>query len=241
MIAPGQYSCTLSFDYKAAAWGPPRRGDGRMRRRTEDRRQRFIHAAGTLFIEKGFAAVTMEAVAAEASASKATLYGYFRSKEALFEAFVNEAGKGGIEQIETARQEQDAKQALRHLGRAYLALVTRPEVIAANRLIMGEAGRLPQLSRIFYENGPRRALIALSETIQSLMDAGKLRRSDLRETSLYFKALCEAGIVERQLWGLDGTPDEQTRTYAVERATEVFLAAFGIDDLRASQSPEQGF
>ncbi|HBF29462.1 MAG TPA: TetR family transcriptional regulator [Rhizobium sp.] len=198
-----------------------------MRRRTQDMRLRFINAAGTLFIARGFAAVTMEAVAAEARASKVTLYGYFRNKESLFEAFVNEAGKGGIEELEAARYEQDTEQALRHLGLAYLELVTRPEVINLNRLIMGEAGRQPQLSQIFYQNGPRRTLIAISETIETLMQADKLRRSDLRETSLYFKSLCEAGLLERQLWGLDGTPDAQTRAVAVEKAISLFLVLFG--------------
>ncbi|MBT9372827.1 TetR/AcrR family transcriptional regulator [Rhizobium sp. CSW-27] len=201
-----------------------------MRRKTEDRRLGFVKAAGKLFIERGFGAVTMEAVAAEAAASKATLYGYFSSKEALFEAFVNEAGKGGIEEIEATRGGSDVVQVLRRLGMAYLDLVTRPDVIDLNRLIMGEAGRQPQLSRIFYENGPRKTLIALSETIAGLMEAGKLRHAGLRETSLYFKALCEAGLVERQLWGLDAAPDQPTRQAAVERAILVFLAAFGPQD-----------
>jgi TetR/AcrR family transcriptional regulator, mexJK operon transcriptional repressor len=198
-----------------------------MRRRTEDRRLSFVKAAGKLFIEKGFGAVTMEAIAAEAGASKATLYGYYPSKEALFEAFVAEAGKGGIEEIEAAKDGDDAAHILQRLGMAYLSLVTRHDVIEANRMIMGEAGRQPQLSRIFYENGPRQTLLAIKEKIGSLMDAGKLRRSDVRQTSLYFKALCEAGLVERQLWGLDEAPDEETRRDAVKNATDVFLTVFG--------------
>ncbi|MGV1831909.1 TetR/AcrR family transcriptional regulator [Agrobacterium vitis] len=200
------------------------------RRRSEDRRLGFVKAAGMLFIERGFGAVTMEAIAEGATASKATLYGYFPSKEALFEAFVEEAGKGGIEEIKAARNGDDVEQVLRQLGMAYLDLVTRPEVIDANRLIMGEAGRQPQLSRIFYENGPRKTLIALSETITALMDSGQLRRSDRRDATLYFKALCEAGLVERQLWGLDDAPDQLARQTAVEKAIVVFLAAFGIGD-----------
>ncbi|MCM2435762.1 TetR/AcrR family transcriptional regulator [Agrobacterium rosae] len=201
-----------------------------MRRKTEDRRSSFIKAAGKLFIEKGFGSVTMEAIAAEAVASKATLYGYFPSKDVLFEAFVKEAGKGGIEEIEAARNGSGAAQVLQRLGMAYLDLVTRTDVIEANRLIMGEAGRQPQLSRIFYENGPRKTIIAICETIGFLMNNGELKRSDVRETSLQFKALCEAGIVERQLWGLDEAPDLQTRESAVQKAIAVFLVAFATPD-----------
>lgn len=205
-----------------------------MRRKTEDRRLGFVRAAGKLFVERGFGSVSMEAVAAEAGASKATLYGYFPSKEALFEAFVNEAGQGGHEEMEAARAEGDLRETLRHLGIAYLDLVTRPDVIEANRLIMGEAGRQPQLSRIFYENGPRKTLVVVCETIRSLMERGLLRRADVRQTGLYFKSLCEAGLVERQLWGLDGVPHEHTRQVAVEDAINVFLAAFATSGNSAS-------
>ncbi|WP_425644145.1 TetR/AcrR family transcriptional regulator [Agrobacterium leguminum] len=205
-----------------------------MRRKTEDQRLKFVESAGKLFIEKGFGAVTMEAVAAEAGASKATLYSYFPAKEALFEAFVIHVGKGGIEQIEAAKLQEDAFDTLQQVGVAYLALVTRPYVIEVNRLIMGEAGRHPHLSRIFYENGARRTLDAIEHTIGALLDSGKLVKSDVRETSLYFKALCDAGIVERQLWGLDVTPDERIRQAAVNRATSVFLSAFGT----GSHGPE---
>lgn len=198
-----------------------------MRRKTEDRRLGFVRAAGKLFVEKGFGAVSMEAIAAEAGASKVTLYGYFPNKEALFEAFVNEAGKGGLEEMEAATEGADVRETLLHLGTAYLDLVTRPDVVDANRLIMGEAGRQPHLSRIFYENGPRKTLIVISKTIESLMERGLLRRAGGRQTGLYFKSLCEAGLVERQLWGLDGVPAEHIRQVAVEDAITVFLAAFG--------------
>ncbi|EIZ77620.1 TetR family transcriptional regulator [Novosphingobium sp. Rr 2-17] len=201
-----------------------------MRRKTEDRRLSFVDAAGALFVERGFGAVTMEAVAQRAGASKATLYGYFASKEALFEAFVNEAGKEGFEELEAAKQPGPARETLHRLGMAYLSLVTRREVIEVNRLIIGEAGRQPQLSRIFYENGPRKTLVTICETIALLADRGALRPTDIRQAGLYFKALCEAGLVERQLWGLDEVPDAAIRQAAVEEATEVYLSAFAAPE-----------
>ena len=197
-----------------------------MRRKTEERRLGFVTAAGALFVEQGYGAVTMEAIALRAGASKATLYGYFPSKEALFEAFVHEAGRDGLEQLEAAKQYGEVPEILHRLGIAYLDLVTRREVIEVNRLIMGEAGRHPQLSRIFYENGPRQTLIAICETIELLMNRGALRRTDIRQAGLYFKVLCEAGLVERQLWGLDQAPDPAIRRAAVEDATRVYLSAF---------------
>jgi AcrR family transcriptional regulator len=48
------------------------------------RLKRIIRAAEELFKRLGFRAVTMEAVAQEASVAKATLYGYFKNKDALY-------------------------------------------------------------------------------------------------------------------------------------------------------------
>lgn len=213
-----------------------------MRRKTEERRLSFVTAAGALFIEQGFGAVTMESIALRVGASKATLYGYFLSKEALFEAFVHEAGKGGLEELGVVKQDGSVREILHHLGMAYLDLVTRPEVIEANRLIMGEARRHPQLSRIFYENGPRKTLIAICETIGWLMDRGKLRRSEIRQAGLYFKALCEAGLVERQLWGLDQPSDAAAHRAAVEDATNIYLSAYAASDTLppATETPASG-
>lgn len=198
-----------------------------MRKKTETRRLSFVQAAGKLFIEQGFGAVTMEAIAAEAQASKVTLYGYFPSKEALFEAFVTEAGRGGLETLAASKEKTDLVASLLHLGMAYLELVTRPDVIALNRLIIGEAGRQPQLSRIFYEKGPRQTILSICSVLESLMDRGLLRRAELRPTGLHFKSLCEAGLVERQLWGLDLPAARQTRLEAVQHAIDVFLPAYG--------------
>lgn len=197
-----------------------------MRRKTEARRLSFVQAAGKLFIEHGFGTVTMEAIAAEAGASKVTLYSYFPNKDELFGAFATEAGKGVIETLETSREEAGLQATLQRLGMAYLNLVTRPEVINLNRLVIGEAGRYPQLSRIFYENGPRQTLISICNVLDNLMQRGLLRQAELRRTGLYFKALCEAGLVERQLWGLDQQLAEETRREAVDAAIEAFLPAY---------------
>ena len=58
------------------------------RRRKEARPNEIVDAALALFAEKGFAATRLEEVAARAGIAKGTIYLYFDSKEALFEAVV---------------------------------------------------------------------------------------------------------------------------------------------------------
>ena len=55
-----------------------------------DRRQAIIAAAQEAFDAHGYAATTIDEVAAKAGISKGNIYNYFRSKEELFEqVFVN--------------------------------------------------------------------------------------------------------------------------------------------------------
>ena len=55
-----------------------------MRVRTESKREAILEAASHVFLESGFEGASMAEIAARVGGSKATLYGYFGSKEDLF-------------------------------------------------------------------------------------------------------------------------------------------------------------
>ena len=55
----------------------------------DQRRQRIIWAAKSMFLEKGFDAANMDDVAARAGTTKPTVYAHFATKEALFAAVVD--------------------------------------------------------------------------------------------------------------------------------------------------------
>jgi len=199
-----------------------------MRKKTETRRLQFVMAAGELFLNHGFAAVTMESIAEKAASSKVTLYNYFSSKEALFEAYVVEVGKGLVERLlDAPANSHTLTDTLHRLGLSYLELVTTPEIVALNRLIIGEAGRFPGLARLFYEMGPKKTLSHISEVMSGLMEKKLICQGDVRTLSVHFKALCEAGIVERILWGLDPLPTEVSGlTASVASATQAFTRLY---------------
>ena len=68
----------------------PRTRKPRWQRRKEDRPAEIVAAALDEFVERGFAATRLEAVARRAGVTKGTLYLYFDSKEDLFKAVVRE-------------------------------------------------------------------------------------------------------------------------------------------------------
>jgi TetR/AcrR family fatty acid metabolism transcriptional regulator len=56
-----------------------------------DRRRQIIAAAGKVFDDQGYAATTVEAVAAKAGIAKGSIYNYFRNKQDLFEQVCQQA------------------------------------------------------------------------------------------------------------------------------------------------------
>lgn len=92
----------------------------RRNREREERRAAIVEAARAVFLRKGFAAATMDEVAAEAEVSKGTVYLYFESKDALFVAMssaVLEEVRAAFERI--GAEDRPAVEALREMLRAY--------------------------------------------------------------------------------------------------------------------------
>lgn len=70
-------------------------------RRTEqakETRRRILEAAGRLFVERGFAGTTVEAVAREASVAAPTVYATFRNKRQLLAEAVRFAVRAGADE-----------------------------------------------------------------------------------------------------------------------------------------------
>ena len=74
-----------------------------MKVRTEARREAIVEAAATLFQEMGYERASMNELARRLGGSKATLYSYFPSKEALLVAVVKAFTTGHLAVCRTER------------------------------------------------------------------------------------------------------------------------------------------
>src|SRR5574337_479200 len=134
-----------------------------MRAKSETRRQAILEAAAQVFQETGFERATMSAICERLGYSKATLYNYFSSKEALFSAVVFDASEAeflaSLDALDATQG--DIAQALERFGQQILAVPYAPPVQAVRRLIISEAGR-SELGRQCYELGPVRSEAAIA-------------------------------------------------------------------------------
>jgi AcrR family transcriptional regulator len=89
-----------------------------------DRMAQALSAAHTLFAERGFAAVTMDEVAAEVGVTKPLLYNYFGNKEQLYIACMKRSGDALVTMIlETVGDASSPSEALNDGLRAFFAFL----------------------------------------------------------------------------------------------------------------------
>jgi AcrR family transcriptional regulator len=89
-----------------------------------ERERQMLAEARTLFAERGFAAVTMDAVAARVGVTKPLLYTYFGNKERLYLACMEPAGEALVSTVaESLRDTASPADALRAGVHAFFAFV----------------------------------------------------------------------------------------------------------------------
>ncbi|AMN44605.1 TetR/AcrR family transcriptional regulator [Rhodoplanes sp. Z2-YC6860] len=143
----------------------------------------ILAAASRLFVERGFEAVSMDAIAAEAGVSKATLYAHFQNKEALFLRILTDHVTEFSRRFDIPERfdpgADDAQEILLRFGRSFAgAFRDDGEGFALMRMFMSEMHRLPGAARVLHENGPVRTRNQLARLLASMTDAGALAISD---------------------------------------------------------------
>lgn len=116
-------------------------------RRAASKREAILERASEAFRTEGYARTSMEAVAGAAHVSTATLYRYFESKAALFEAVAG-ATMDRL-QLEAAEAPEPALE-MHRLALAYARLLSQPETRGMFRMVVAECGRDPVLAERFY-------------------------------------------------------------------------------------------
>lgn len=142
----------------------------------------ILAAALRVFAETGYARARLEDVAREAGVSKATLYLYFDSKQAIFEALVRSAVVPNVERLEAlvAGWQDSSAALLRTLVLAIARVVVESELSAFPKLIIAEAANFPDLAQFYRAQVIERVLGVLASIIERGIASGEFRPTDPR-------------------------------------------------------------
>ena len=195
--------------------------------RSDSRRQRILDAAYSLFRARGFDETSMSDITTQVGGSKATIYGYFGSKERLFVESVISAlddyMAAPLERLGSG--ESDPAAALRDFGTDVLNFVCSAEQLELRRLMIAQAARSGTGKLFFDKVNSLRARVAAF--LAGCMAAGTLRRADPELAAHQLGALLEAEILEPLLLhARKGAPSRKETALAAKRAVEAFLRAY---------------
>lgn len=197
-----------------------------MRVKTDERRQVILDAAWDIFKANGFERATMSEISDRVGGSKATIYSYFKSKEELFEAALEQVIRERTEAVlfEQVESMGDLKTRLLNFARAYMQIRLETDMIAVTRALISEADR-SDLGATFQMRFIIPSWRRLGTVLSKEMAAGRLRSSDPYLAALHFRGLIEADIVERRLHGDDSISPKDVKA-SVSAGVDAFLRAY---------------
>lgn len=193
-----------------------------------DRERRILDAALKVFAEQGYSGTTMDAVAAASGLSKPTLYQYFDSKEALFQAMM----LGKRDQMLTVFDHPSPLGMVADLhgfAWTYADTVMRPEMLSLARLIIGEVQRFPEIGRAYQASGPDQLLRGIMAYLTAQHAAERLIFDDAELAAQDLWGLILSAPRTQALYLPDAQPTRAQLGRYITNGLRVFLRAYSTD------------
>jgi TetR/AcrR family transcriptional repressor of mexJK operon len=199
----------------------------RGRPRDPERMKRVLEAARDQFHANGFERTSMESVAHASGVSKVTIYNYFPSKEALFEAVI---GQRTDEMIGTDDPDildpRNPREVLTSIGREFLNLMRSDDVLGKHRTLYAIAGQHQQACLAFYRQGPEKLMAYVATYLRCATEVGSLNISNHEQAADQFLSLFLGGAHLRALLDL-GKPSETDDESLLQANVALFVKGYG--------------
>jgi AcrR family transcriptional regulator len=189
----------------------------------------IIEAAGQLFLEQGYGAVSMDQIAKVAGVSKATVYAHFESKDRLFAAVIQAGCSAYAEGIVPAIMELvDIRESMTRIATGIENFLLAPKTIGIYRVIIAEGPRFPELVRAFVDSGPLPFLKLLTDFFQRANDRKMLKVPNPRLAAHQLVWLVRGPLYMRRMLNLNDMAGEPPVDEVVDGAVDVLLKAYAV-------------
>jgi AcrR family transcriptional regulator len=200
----------------------------RGRPRDPERVERVLAAAGVMFQAQGFEKTSMEQVAKEANVSKMTVYSYFPSKEALFEAAVARGTQNALRAEMPTMDPTRPREMLTAYGRSLMELTRHPQVARLMTMLFNLGDTHPQVREGFYQQGPELMSQTLANYLRLATRMGTLKVEHPELAAEQFNSMfCSLG--QLRIWLNLARPTAEEDARLLKANVEVFMKAYGPD------------
>ena len=193
------------------------------------KRRQIVEGARLVFLSRGFDAASMMDIAKAAGVSKGTLYVYFKNKEELFAAIVQQeccTHAEGAFQLDD--NDNDVTGVLTRVGVGLVNFLCQPDKASSLRIVIAIADRMPEIGKTFYETGPANGITQLSSYLAAQVRAGILAIDDCEVAAAQFLDACQATLFKPVLFNFAPPPAPERIRHVVGIAVDAFLAAYQV-------------
>lgn len=175
----------------------PRRRPGRPSLSNEE----LLDKALDLFLEKGFAGTSIDAICAAAGMAKRTVYARYGDKESLFKAALNRAIDDWLVPIERLREQEsdDFEATLMRIGETLVTNVLGPAGLRLLRLTNAESVAMPEIALENVRHGTEPTLNYLANLFRQRLGGAA---SDAQEAAQAFLSMVVGGPASNAAWGM---------------------------------------
>jgi len=201
-------------------------------------KHRAIQQAGTeVFLERGYAAATMDLIAEKAGVSKQTVYNHFQSKDRLFKETVAEITSALMAPLSMRDPAQSTpERLLRALGQKFLSLMLQPSSLALYRLVVAESARFPELGAEIYAAGAGQMQARMADYLAWETRNDRLGVDDPQLAAEQFVGMLTGRLQLRALLGVEPLPAEAELERRAAAAVDCFLAVYGCRGPKAESA-----
>jgi TetR/AcrR family transcriptional repressor of mexJK operon len=189
----------------------------------------ILAAARELFLRDGYAPTSIDAIAAAAGVSKATVYSNFADKETLLTTLLATVTEESAAILARAADglggDGSARERFIAVGTSIVNGVLRPEVLSLRRLAIAQATAFPEQVATFWQRGPASTVELIAGHVKRMTDAGELRVGDPREASAQLAYALIGPPQDRALFTGELPTAEQAVAH-VTATVDAFLRAY---------------
>lgn len=220
---------------------PKNREGDRVSLNSDSRRAGILDAAGSEFVEKGFAAATTAAIAARARISKRDLYRLFGSKEGILDALVA-AHSGGMALLPRLGPQAGVAEflaALADFGRRFLPDLLDWRKTALFRTAIAEAPRSTRIAEAVDSQGAAPVRAAFFAFMGDAVRAGIVSGGDVELIAHAYMDVLVGPWQQRVLLGTHPPPSADVVEVQVARALEVVRRLIAAAPARPPASSDE--
>jgi TetR/AcrR family transcriptional repressor of mexJK operon len=190
----------------------------------DSKRQIIIMAATRMFLAHGFSKVSMDKIATVAPVSKATLYNYFDSKDALLAEVITQLCAALLQTMNQVTVElNNVESNLHKIASSFVELIFSEEALAMYRLVIAESRDFPELGQLVYDSSAQPVLTRLEHYLGQINNNGRINIANPTAAADAFFSLLKGDRHFQCLLGIKPPPSAVEKQELVNHTISFYL------------------